>query len=328
MTENLSITGVGKNTSHPRGYNTCSIKAVKTNYCQRIYCHVIHEITCNIPDSSLSKHSINIPANVVLVDPEFSISREVDMLLVAEVIWPVLLGGRLSRDNLHYIETRFGWVLGGVLENITSREKLEPTCHVTLAKESNIERILTKFWEDDAIGENKKQFSDEELRFKNHFLSTFSRDVDSGRFVVQLSFKLNDSQLGDSYRVTMARLENRFKKDNAFHQFYKQAMQEYLDADVMEIVPSQEIVDPKAYYLPHSGVIKESNTSTKLPVVFDGTARPSNGLSLNESLMTVPTIQDDLFSLLVRFRTYKYVMTADISKMYLQIKLHQTHQDY
>lgn len=90
-------------------------------------------------------------------------------------------------------------------------------------------------------------------------------------------------------------------------------MKVYIESGVAEKVPDNQISHPNSYYLPHCGVIKESSTSTKL--VFDGSAKPTGGLSLNDNLLIGPTIQDDLFSLLIRFRTYKYVMTADITKM-------------
>lgn len=81
----------------------------------------------------------------------------------------------------------------------------------------------------------------------------------------------------------------------------------------MELIPSHEISIPSAYYLPHSGVFKEFICSTKLFVFYDS-ANLINGLSLNEALMTGPTVQGDLFSVDIRFRTYKFVMT--MSKLY------------
>ncbi|XP_029054752.2 uncharacterized protein LOC114882037 [Osmia bicornis bicornis] len=79
-----------------------------------------------------------------------------------------------------------------------------------------------------------------------------------------------------------------------------------------------ENADTPGFYLPHHAVIKPSSTTTKLRVVFDGSAKTSNGLSLNDALMVGPTIQDDLFSLLLRFRMHAFVITGDIEKMYRQ----------
>ncbi|XP_039304380.1 uncharacterized protein LOC120357605 [Solenopsis invicta] len=79
--------------------------------------------------------------------------------------------------------------------------------------------------------------------------------------------------------------------------------------------------------MPHHAVIKETSSTTKLRVVF-ASAKSKNGLSLNDILMVGPTIQDKLFSHLIRFRTYKYVITADIEKMYLQVLLHENDRRY
>ena len=41
-----------------------------------------------------------------------------------------------------------------------------------------------------------------------------------------------------------------------------------------------------------------------------------------------PTIQEDLFSILLRFRKYKYVFTTDIQKMYRHILVNKNEQNY
>ena len=57
--------------------------------------------------------------------------------------------------------------------------------------------------------------------------------------------------------------------------------------------------------------------------VFDSSCRSSNGLSLNDTLLVGPTIQQDLYSIVLRFRTYQIAFTADIAKMYRQVRIHQ-----
>ncbi|XP_011883639.1 PREDICTED: uncharacterized protein LOC105570799 [Vollenhovia emeryi] len=51
-------------------------------------------------------------------------------------------------------------------------------------------------------------------------------------------------------------------------------------------------------------------------------------MSLNDALMVGPTIQDTLFSHLIRFRTYNYVITTDIERMYRQVLLHEDDRRY
>ncbi|KAL0102633.1 hypothetical protein PUN28_018130 [Cardiocondyla obscurior] len=50
--------------------------------------------------------------------------------------------------------------------------------------------------------------------------------------------------------------------------------------------------------------------------------RTSIGMALNDALMKGPIIQQDLVSILLRFRSFMYVFAADIIKMYRQILVH------
>ena len=90
-------------------------------------------------------------------------------------------------------------------------------------------------------------------------------------------------------------------------------------------LPSQQ---RKFFYLPHHCVFKEDSTTTKLRVVFDGSAKTSNGISLNDSLMVGPVVQNDLFTILKRFRFQLIALSADIAKMYRQVELDDPDKDF
>ncbi|XP_029659434.1 uncharacterized protein LOC115233264 [Formica exsecta] len=77
------------------------------------------------------------------------------------------------------------------------------------------------------------------------------------------------------------------------------------------------------FYLPHHCVIKETSATTKLRVVFDASSKTTSGISLNDALMVGPVLQQDLFSILLRFRTFEYALTADIAKMYRQVLVNE-----
>ena len=98
----------------------------------------------------------------------------------------------------------------------------------------------------------------------------------------------------------------------------------------MEKVPTSELIKPveNCYYLCHHCVFKESRTTTKLRVVFDGSAKTRTGVSLIDRLMVGPKIQKDLFRILVRFRLHQVALSADIAKMYRQVELDQEDKDY
>ena len=100
-------------------------------------------------------------------------------------------------------------------------------------------------------------------------------------------------------------------------------MKEYHELDHMQPVVSANSPDriSDIYYLPHHAVLKESSTTTRTRVVFDGSAKTSNGNSLNSILATGPVVQQDLFTIVLRFRTHAYVLAGDIPKMYRQVRI-------
>ena len=70
-------------------------------------------------------------------------------------------------------------------------------------------------------------------------------------------------------------------------------MHEYLNLGHMSLLDAYDLSVDKSYtfYLPHHSVFKGSSITTKLRVVFDGSAKTMNNLSLNDTLMVGPTVQ-------------------------------------
>jgi len=156
-----------------------------------------------------------------------------------------------------------------------------------------------------------------------HFISTTTQGPD-GRFVFSLPIKTDPKQLGSSRLSAERRLhaiERRLEKQPELKTQYHDFMKEYEELGHMDPVKPQQSKQP-CYFLPHHAVFKETSTTTKTRVVFDGSAKTSTGLSLNDILQVGPTVQPDLYSIVLRFRTYQVCFTADIIKMYRQITVH------
>ncbi|XP_077973258.1 uncharacterized protein LOC144428215 [Styela clava] len=86
-------------------------------------------------------------------------------------------------------------------------------------------------------------------------------------------------------------------------------------------IPAAEFEAPigKAWYLPHQLVTSEQKPG-KVRLVFDAGARYLN-TSLNDQLLQGPDMANGLLSVLLRFRMYKYGITADIEAMFLQARV-------
>ncbi|GFT52826.1 integrase catalytic domain-containing protein [Trichonephila clavipes] len=90
-----------------------------------------------------------------------------------------------------------------------------------------------------------------------------------------------------------------------------------------------ETLDKINYYVPHHSVYKPEKTSTPLRVVFDASAKTTSGFSLNSILLNGGIIQQDLFSIVSRFRKHEYAFSADTKKkkMYRQILVDPNQRD-
>ena len=76
------------------------------------------------------------------------------------------------------------------------------------------------------------------------------------------------------------------------------------------------------HYIPHHAVLKKCVETTKLIIVYDCSSKESNDiLSLNDCLETGPPLQPKLYDLLVRNHFKKLVVTGDVQKTFLQIRI-------
>lgn len=86
-------------------------------------------------------------------------------------------------------------------------------------------------------------------------------------------------------------LERRLLATPDIYKQYSNFIQEYLTSDYLERVPVDSTLK-HIFYIPHHCVFKPSSSTTKLRVVFDASAKTSDG-SLNETLLPGPKLQKD-----------------------------------
>ncbi|EDW44560.1 GM19595 [Drosophila sechellia] len=168
-----------------------------------------------------------------------------------------------------------------------------------------LDSLLQRFWEVENCPGPIVQATKEELDCEAHFVKNYTR-LPAGDYSVRLPLKLHLDSLGDSYPQALQRflsLERKLTKHPGLRVKYAAFMKEYHDLGHMSPVPASEVSSCR-YFLPHHCVMKEDSTTTKLRVVFDGSATTSTGYSLNDVLMAGPVIQPKLFHILIRFRSH------------------------
>ncbi|XP_011858104.1 PREDICTED: uncharacterized protein LOC105555686 [Vollenhovia emeryi] len=325
-----SITGVMQKGFHAKRMISLRVKSRFNNFSEVIDCIVLPKITQQLPQKFTTKSNIVIPKHIKLADPNFNIPSSIDMLIGAELFWRLICAGQIRHSKNQPIlqKTRLGWIISGhIMDNDINL--ISTSCNLAVTDDLN--RALSRFWEveHNILTSNP---SPEESRCELIFQGTTRRN-EEGRFIVQLPIRMDKlTAIGDSRDIALKRfklLERRFAKQPQMHAEYKKLIHEYKELGHMREVPNH--LDSKisnanipTYYLPHHAVYKETSTTTKLRVVFDGSCKTSTGTSLNDVLMVGPTIQEDLFSILSRFRTFTYVLTADVVKMYRQVLIDPT----
>lgn len=190
----------------------------------------------------------------------------------------------------------------------------------------DLNQNLERFWQIDEFTANNQRVNDDDEYCEDYFQRTTTRDR-NGKFIVRIPFKPTVNELGNSYDIALARfkgLEKRFKTNPTLKTGYTKFMQEYRDLNHMSITKTN---DAGAFYLPHHAIIRESS-ATKLRVVFDGSCKLVTGLTINDVQFTGPTLQNDIFSIIARFRLHQYVLTADVEKMYRMVWVHPEHRKY
>lgn len=299
---------------------------------------IMSKITGGLPSRSVDISSWDIPKNVVMADPWFNIKSKIDMLVGAQMFFRMMSVGQIDlSENLPMLQkTVFGWIVCGTVmdtcknnsssisllttEGESSVQSYTNFCNQQFVP-SSLEKDIVKFWEMEEVT-SPSLLTKEEQSCEDFFKSTVRRDVD-GKFVVKLPIRDNLDKLGDSYNSALKRfhlLEKRFDRQPDLRQHYNSFINEYYNLNHMrEVTEDTSIQLP--YYMPHHPVIKPSSTTTKVRVVFDASMKTSSGSSLNDVLMVGPTVQSDLLSIMLRFRLQKYVMIADIAKMYRQINV-------
>lgn len=315
--ESVCVTGVNKMSFE--ALQRCSVKIQsRTTSCNiPVNAFVIEQITSTLPSYEVDVSNFNLPNNVTLADPGYYRPAKIDLLLGADVFWNIISNEQIKLGHNKPVlqNSMFGWLVAGPVmccKNNHSENKI--VCNFS----HEINTQLNKFWELEEVPSNPVM-SQEEEACEQHFVQHTRRLAD-GRFCVKLPLKIEPENLGDSYSISRKRfdsLERRFQRQPNIKKQYVEFIEEYEALGHASFIERPD--KAKTVFLPHHPVLKQQSESTKCRVVFDASAKTSTGVSLNEIMMVGPTVQDDIFSILTRFRQHEFIFTGDLEKMFRQI---------
>lgn len=326
------IRGISEGESVAKGIVDLFIKSRKsTSNHINVKALVMSEIPGLLPSQpkawSIADQMFMEKFNTELADPNFNEPQPIDMILGAEQSFNILTGNKVSSGSFTAYDTSFGWVLTGTGESQNSQVNITQSCQMVC----DLDETLKKFWELEEVNACNP-YTNDESECERIFQETTKRD-ETGKFIVNIPFKNTSLRLGNSYKQAIQRymnLEKRLTRDTDLKKAYSEVINEYIElGHMVELTMNESFIkETDSYYLPHHAVIKSSSETTKVRVVFDGSSKTSTGVSLNNTMLVGPTIQPTLWSTLLRFRMHKIAITADIEKMYRQVKLHEPHQQF
>ncbi|XP_050303785.1 uncharacterized protein LOC126741423 [Anthonomus grandis grandis] len=296
---------------------------------------VLPQITEKLPIFKFEKSEIQYPRHLDLADEQFNTPKQIDLLLGAGIYFDLLQEGiiRLGKNMPILKETVLGWILTGNL-NLNTDMYQRQVCNVaTKISNKQLQDSLLKFWQIEEL-EAKNILSKNEQFCEEYFKNTTKRNED-GSFIVKYPFLEEDKdRLGNSKITALKRfnsLEKRLNRNETLRNQYIEFMENYESLGHMTLkgtLDTDNSIDNRSYFLPHTAVLRDSSLTTKCRVVFDASAKTNTNISLNDIILAGPTIQEDLFSILLRLRLRKHVLSADIKMMYRCVQIDSTERSY
>ncbi|XP_040151330.1 uncharacterized protein LOC120893471 [Anopheles arabiensis] len=318
---NLPLSGIGGSTrSNVRHSIETTIHSRCSSHAASLELLVLPKLSADLPTQRIDISHWKIPETCILADPSLNRPGTIDIILGATHFYEILRIGRLSLgDSMPTLqETEFGWVVSGTITEPMSLVMCAVATHT-----NELGNLMEQCFTTEGLS-NTPSWSSEERACEDHDTATTTREED-GRYMVQLPRKPEMiGKLGNSTTIALRRflaLERRLQREPDTQRAYVDFMDEYLRLGHISKVAASSTND-ESFYLPHHPVFKTDSTTTKCRVVFDASSKSSTGVSLNDTLMVGPTIQQDATSILLRFRTQPIALTADVTKMYRQVWIH------
>ena len=308
-----------------------------------------HVITATIVPTITGKiASTTLPAHVLRnVPPGWQLADNYSTCAGSEASTiDILLGNDFYHDfvnphrhqlapGLYLLDTNLGWMVSGRLTLTSADAQLstdepattDPSLLIVPSTSSSDAPPLDQFWRMETIGISDSPYDSDDAAAQSLFDKSITHM--NGRYEVGWPWKPGHD-LPDNYQLAKGRLTSllrRLRRDTDTLGRYDDIIQKQLKAGIIEVVP-QDTDSTKRHYLPHHSVSSPGSVTTKLRIVYDGSAKTNEAnSSLNDCLYRGPVLLQDLAGILLRFRLQRVAITADIEKAFLQIGLHPPDRD-
>jgi len=213
----------------------------------------------------------------------------------------------------------------------------------------NLERLIESQWEVENLG-----MSEQIPKLTNKMRKTCSKPTpdewtekekladqrmevvyleDEKAYQASIPWKTGTPQLKSNFGRMMKRQTrmnqpgNLLKIGTSTEEFTK-IFDDYLSKGYIEEIPDSSKDDVDCWWLNYFPVIDRGRETTKCRIVFDARATNENNQSLNSDIDCGPNRLNDLFMMLIGLRKYQFAVSADISEMFLRVRLNPQDRRY
>ncbi|XP_077275939.1 uncharacterized protein LOC143904852 [Temnothorax americanus] len=302
---------------------------------------ILKSLASYTPKQSMDLSSLSHLSDLQWADEDPTSLCPINIIIGADLYSDIILDGvRKGNPGLPLAQNSvLGWIITGPIDASSRDDRSNPSsvnralpCISAhhLFNSPTLEAELRRFWEVEELPQNPTP-APKDVLCEEHFRATHYRDPD-GRYVVRLPFKkgppISIGEFRPRAEQMLKALTRRFRDKPAFEKEYREFLEEYERLGHMRLAAAPSDQTEQHVYIPHHGVIREGSSTTHLRVAFNASSVTSNGTSLNDHLHVGPKLQREITAIIMRWRQYRYVYSADIAKMYRQIRIDSRDVNY
>ena len=269
--------------------------------------------------------------------------ESIDILIGSDYYWDLVTNEIIQGEfGPTAINSKFGWLISGPTNVRNTRHDNTTPSNLVISGEpffdearegDEITDMLKKFWETDSIGiiENIDPISQIPFSVKQNEEISF----DGQHYEVALPWKEDCLPSSNNYGMCESRLRSLHQKLKAKPELlseYDKIIKEQEQNGIVERAPVKNIESDleakRVHYSPHHAVVRKDRETTKVRVVYDGSAKSSKqDRSLNDCLEVGDNYIPLIFDMLLKFRWNTVGLTADIEKAFLMVGIQEQDRD-
>ena len=197
-------------------------------------------------------------------------------------------GGPVAR------KTSLGWIAFGQVCSTTAQSQDQSMLAMA---DTPLTEVVSKFWQLESVGMQPKAssyFTPDERAAET--MTANSLQHNGTRFVTRIPWKDAHGPKLEENSMELAKhrlgaLFRMFQKKPDVHLKYSKVLETYLEKKYIQpVLPSTIVATGNGqWFLPHFPVIREGKETTKVRIVFDGSAQV-NGVAINDLMYTGPKL--------------------------------------